>query len=238
MNQKPSTLRVPRNKSAAMQHLLTLIVRGYECWTSGVVAREKAHALAQKFAALYGTDESAQRRSRNRAKGHASAHVIFFAIDDMTLAWWLVATPGRGPVHEMERLKHAKAPAERLSFLHYELIYRQRTRHQGGGAGWTWRLQAEGYRDWEYHLVSAARKYDAHTLEGAVRALLHLPMFAGVREQVQRLFARAERVWSRSGEKFSMHWPRKLPFMTRIRIYSVEEGEATNAVEASAENDD
>jgi len=218
---KAINFRIPRNKTAALQHIQNLVVRGYSSWTDGTILHTKLERFVHKMDENYGVTENIQMRARNRAKKSASTHLVIYPCDDTSYYWWLLVTAGRGNVHEMERLQDALSPVNRVKFgEQFELLYRQRTRVQGGGAGWTWRMQKTYYENWEYDLVRAVRSYNTKEVQNVINMLTRMPMFAGVREQVYKLLRRGERVWRRSGERTEVKWPGKLPYLQRIKIWS------------------
>ncbi|MHB8256274.1 MAG: hypothetical protein ACYDHY_03690 [Acidiferrobacterales bacterium] len=84
------------------------VQHGSRHWTGGVIPIEKALRLAEKFACKYGTDARAGKRTWDKAHGRAGARLITYPEDDqalMPIRRWLLVTPGRGVVHQEERLR-------------------------------------------------------------------------------------------------------------------------------------
>ncbi len=159
-----SYVQIPVTKTATMRELLELVQRGYRYGTWGLVARDKALSLSQKFAELYRADATRGARDHARGKGHAVARLLMYP-DDRTdaLLWWLVAASGTGLVHEREALIdtwQARLPWRRVNHHgewapQYELEHLQRTRQAGGGRRWTWLMADAYYAELERALVYA-----------------------------------------------------------------------------------
>lgn len=230
--------RIPRNKTAAMMLLLEHAVRGYRFWTRGTVHNGRALQLAEKFDQLYGTGATPPQRSRRKAEGIANAHLVMYPDNDAErILWWLQVTPGRGPVHDRERLFDGLRRHERLRWTHqYLLAYRQRTRRRGGKASWSWWLQPKYLEDWSRALRAATSCHSRFAasaidgvsqgrpeeLRGLVQSLLRVPMFGGARSQIMHALDVTHRVWLyRFGVPAPFDWPQAVPWIgTRLPIYS------------------
>jgi hypothetical protein len=104
----------------------------------------------------------------------------------------------------------------------YELLeqpksFRDRSGKTKTVTTWTWRLTPSRYREWEALLVARAKAHDRVALERLFEHLKAMPMFAGVRSQVQRLHAETNKVLGKVGEApIEMA---ELPSMRMIRLW-------------------
>lgn len=219
----PLTVLIARNHLALMQQLLDLVSRGYRLHTQGVVPILRAQSLAKKFAQMYGTAQTPPERTRNRAHGLASARFVVYPADADHLEWWLLATAGRGTIHDRERLHDASDRYHPVTLADkYRLVREIRPRCEGGGVHWTWRLTASHRDAWRYSVVQAARRSVGYELERQVGALVHMPLWHGVRREVKGLLNTARRVWTHNARRpagSELTWPEQLPWSQRIRVY-------------------
>ena len=102
------------------------------------------------------------------------------------------------------KVRDARTAEGRLTFGNYELLKQQKTFIDSGGrkksvTTWTWRLMPRRLREWEALLVMRAKGRDLDGVIAAVACLEAMPMFAGVRLQVIRLIAEANRMLRKVG---------------------------------------
>lgn len=95
-----SYVRIPKSKRATMRILLETVERGSRHWIGGTIPSAKAEQFAHKMAQRYHTDASQATRARRKQKGEANTTLILYPENDSTLRYWLLATQGRGVVHE------------------------------------------------------------------------------------------------------------------------------------------
>lgn len=225
-------VRIPANKSAALRLLLELVQRGSTRWTAGTVHFAKAEALAVKFAARYGTRLTPTQRSRRKAQGSANAVLVMYpaGAQNPLILWWLLVSPGTGLVADVEQLQDCYQARQELVFPdadgcpQYVLDHTQRLRVQGGGRRWTWSMTAERLEAHRLRLQELVRLHGTSAqriddLQAHVDALVRMPMFHGVREQVKGLVFEARRV-SAPSLAAKVRWPGQLPIMTkRLPVY-------------------
>ena len=97
-----------RYKSAAMQRIQDLVLRGYVRWTSGVVPREKIARLEAKFAARYATAADRNERRRRRRHGAGNAFLVVYLPPRQPYAvWWLLVDDDH-PAQHYEDLQDAR----------------------------------------------------------------------------------------------------------------------------------
>jgi len=220
-----SYVRIPRSKAAAMRLLLETVQRGSRYWTGGTIPTHKALSLAEKFAHRYGTDLRASQRSRNKAKGITNSRLVVYPDNDQALEplrWWLLVSPGNGPVQQMEHLEDAWSARGRLTWgEQYVLVHLQKNRAYGGGRHWTWQMQSDRYDA----LVSAMDQYAAghghpgrerkDDLQQLILAIRRMPGFHGIRQQQRDLFARGRELWERTHREPFLGWPEKLIYVDK-----------------------
>jgi len=90
---------------------------------------------------------------------------------------------------------------------------------QPSGPTWSWRLLPSREQDHEAHLVATAKSHNRSQMEGHVKALAFMPMFAGVRTQVLRLFREAQKVWRKMNKKDPELEVPSLFYLRKVRIY-------------------
>lgn len=203
-----------------MQRLLDAAVRGSYWYTSGTIPLHKAARFANKLAERYGVNSNRNQRAYARRIGRANARLFFLKLEGYTdLRWWLLATDGRGAVHEQETLLDLRDKRSRLRIDDdYELVRVTRPRATGGGTVWTWRFTRSCYRRWQIRLLDACRKADSRELRLALGSLRRVPGFSGTRRQIGRLISAARREWRRRhGPSRDFPEISKLGYVERLR---------------------
>ena len=208
-----SYVRIPRSKRAAMRVVLETVERGSRYWIGGTIPAGKAEQFAHKMARRYHTDASQATRARRKAKGKANASLVMYPEDATTLRYWLLVTPGKGAVHEQEKLLDTWKAREALTWgEQYRLDHTQRTKQQGGGRRWTWSVQPERYME----LESSMRRYAAghgsgrdrtDDLDALVLALQRMPGFSGIRSQQIFLCNIGRAIWQKTHQGVEYPWP-------------------------------
>lgn len=217
-----SYVKIPLSKRAAMRVILETVQRGSHYWIAGSVAPDKALGFARKMAERYRADANPAQRAYAKSRGRANTTLVMYPEHAENLLWWLLVTPGSGPVHEQERLLETHDKRTRLTWgEQYELVYEQRPRNRGGGRAWTWRLTEQRYAE----LVAAMRELAAapgHTrerrddLDSLVQALMRMPGFHGVRQQALALFRLGQETWARTHARDATYpWPERVPYLDK-----------------------
>ncbi len=190
--------RVHLYKTILMQRLLDSVAQGYHYFTAGQIPATKARRLAEKFAERYGTDRNANQRAYARRMGRANARLILYGPPGQrVLSWWLLATPGEGPVHAQERLQDAHDRHQRIRLDDDYELTRYNNPHTGKPT-WTWRMTRACIRRWHERLHQAATEHPGDQLmRQALYSLAHAPGFAGIRHQVGQLYGVARSQWGR-----------------------------------------
>ncbi len=220
-------LRIPVNKTATMRLLLELVQRGNTRWTAGTIPFAKAEALALKFDRKYATSMTPTQRARRKRAGEANSVLVMYPAGAQSphVLWWLLVSPGSGPVVDEERLSDCLAPRQALVYpdatgrTQYVLDHTQRPRIQGGGRRWTWSVTPERLAEHQARLLELARPHGARwqrhdDLQAHIDALTRMPQFHGVREQVKALIFEARRLAPlQLADKIA--WPGNLPIMSK-----------------------
>jgi len=212
------------HKSVLMQRLLDSVVRGHYLHTSGIVPVSRAQRLVDKFADRYGIHKTMNQRAYAKRHGHANARLFLYARSGETaLQWWLLATPGTGAVHELERLGNAHENRQRLQIENeYELVRRTRPSKHGGGQVWSWRMTRETYRNWRNTIREDCRAPDTGRITQTLGTLYRAPGFSGIRHQIGNLVVLARREWRRyHGNKKELILPPSLPYLERLPTHTV-----------------
>jgi len=213
------------SKAGAMSYLQLLTGVGYSFWNRGIVRHEKALGFAQKMADLYPIDLGETQRSRNKARRIANVKLVMFA--DMKvpgeLVWYLLATPGKGLIHEREKMK-AVDDHPLLWLDQYQVERRARTEVAGTKrrkkTRWTWVLQP-GYRlalkdtIKGYCATDEARK----ALYLLFEKLRHMPLFSGIRDELVELDRYGAETWRKTRKEPYPGHLGELPYITRVPIF-------------------
>lgn len=162
----PSTLGlrdllVPVTKAAAMRYLAESVGYGYCLYQTGEISAEKAVSFLDKMDRQYQVLASRGVRDYARQRGRSCARLVMYPKDDAAEAWffWLLATPGDGPLPRQENTRDARDPGTRLQWVsQYELVGRPVRRRKSGELHhvWTWAMQEGTYRKWAERLKKAA----------------------------------------------------------------------------------
>lgn len=175
-------------KAVFMQRVADQVRRGYFHYACGEVRMERATALVAKFARLYGVHLHRNQKLRERAAGLASADLLLWRAHTDTLVFCLLVTPGPHAARALESLRDARERDSRLTLGEFELTRRPRANKKH--PAWTWRLTRDAYEGWRLRALEVCRGANDFEVRCFVEALLGMPGFAGVREQVRKLRAR------------------------------------------------
>lgn len=183
----PTSTPIARSKTAALSRILDLAPRGYQRYTAGVVAPEKATRLAQKFHDKYGIACTPAQRITRKKHGYANAALVMYWPEDAEkVEWLLLATKGAGL--EEESLSDVTS-RHRLSWLGYQLVRRS----YRGRTAWTWRLPKQTVADLYAALHSLLDRRDHPGVARLLALISRYPGFHGVRKQIWELFAVAKK---------------------------------------------
>jgi hypothetical protein len=212
--------KIPSSKAAAMSYILMLVSTGYRHWIRGEMHCSKALAFAARMNELYHFQATQSQRALLKKKGMAACQLVMLPHekDKTKIMFWLLATPGKGLVHEREKLNDAlTCPLTWGSQYHVTKI--QRNRKQGGKISWTWQMQALYFKE-QLSMTKEAADSGAPALENYFGKIKHMPMFSGIRDQVNELREYARKTWAkRRKSDFPSVLPDQLPSMTKIEVF-------------------
>lgn len=223
-------LKVPRNKTALMQHLQLLVFRRHYWWCGGVVNTSKLAAFAAKMATRYPITRTARGRAYDRVKGLAAVHFIVFPLDENQVCWWLLSDEGKGGLHDQSMpdahiAKNAMAADGHILFADYVLLYAHKKDARKvpdaktrkiklvlkDRSTWTWKLTDVAFNETKASIERAAEKLEygnegdngrsAWGVLGILASQRSRPLFSGVRTQVIVLHRHADVCWGRVKKK-------------------------------------
>lgn len=203
-----------------MSYLMLLVSTGYRFWIRGEMHYSKAQGFAKKMAELYPVLANSSARAYAKSKGQAAVQLVMFPSDrDPTkVMYWLLATPGKGLIHEREKLQDAtRVPL--TWYDQYQIALTQRTRAQGGKTRWTWQIQPQRFKE---YLASARDTANSgqQALTDYFSNIAHMPMFSGIREQVKEIEQYAAKTWAKQRKSpFPQVLPESLPIMPKIQVF-------------------
>jgi len=208
-----SYMRIPKSKRATMRILLETVERGSRYWIGGMIPAAKAEQFAHKMAQRYHTDASQATRARRKSRGEANTTLFLYPETATTLRYWLLATQGKGEVHEQEKLLDTWKAREALTWgEQYRLDHTQRPKQRGGGRRWTWSVQEERYAELEASMRRYASGHGSghdrnDDLDALVLALQRMPGFSGVRSQQIALCNLGRAIWIKTHKVGEYPWP-------------------------------
>lgn len=214
------TIKIPASKAAAMSYLQLLVSTGYRFWTPGEMHVSKVEAFSSKINNLYNVEATQSQRETLKKHGKAACKLVIYPHDkDKTkVMFWLLATPGKGLIHEREKLSDAlKVPLTWRD--QYYLSQIQRDRKQGGKVTWTWQMQNEYFKD-QLAMTKGAADSGDQALLHYFSLISHMPMFSGIRDQVIALNDYGRKTWFKKRKaEYPQVLPLKLPTMPKIEIF-------------------
>lgn len=195
-----SDLAIYRYKTACMQRIQNLVVKGYTRYTSGVVIHTKALNLVEKFQRQYDIHLNENQRLYRKKKGLANAKLIMYPKpNSQAFLWWLLVTDGNGTVVTQENLKGAVDASTRLQwFDDYELVTMLREGREKPNI--TWRMTKQCFNAWHTRIRHAVRSRSDVNFKQTTWSLHRVPGFSELRIQVKQLRALVIKEWQRSRE--------------------------------------
>jgi len=221
---------IASSKAAAMSYLSLLVSMGHVHWHRGEVRPDKALGFVSKMYSIYpelALKETA--RMRVKSKGRANIRLVIYPdlLRPEVLQWWLLATPGSGLVFERERMKdvrdHPLLWLDQYQIQRITSTYRPSGKTKQQRTTWSWTLQPV-YRA---ELRDLAKSYCDASVESAKPAMYKLferlrrmPMFSGIRDDLQALDAFAKGTWNKKHRTHPyVSHVQALPYMTRIKVF-------------------
>lgn len=190
--------KLHRNQTALMQSLLLVVPRGFRWWTSGSLPPLRIEAFLAKMHDQLGVLDSPMKRSRRKLRGGAGVQIFLHpTVDGSRFNFWLVATSEL--VNQGMRDGWDVEGSNRLKMEDKYML--AQTPKPKVGTTWTWKLQKEYARDWEFRMIDLARRDQPRQLNDAIRALRAMPRWNGIRTNVWRILEKGKRIWFAEHEK-------------------------------------
>jgi hypothetical protein len=196
-------LAVPVTKAAAMRYIAEAVGHGHSLYQAGELPATKAQAFVEKMDLQYGVLATRGARDYARQKGRSCARLIMYPADDLGETWlfWLLASPGDGPLPGQGNTLDARIPQTRLTWgSQYELVGRPVRRRQSGELHhvWTWAMTDTTYRKWSERLRKAAGRVRSSVerkpdyLLQQLELLRKVPGFHAINRQKRELIRAAD----------------------------------------------
>ena len=245
----PADFPLPTTKAGAMSYLTLMVSMGHHFWHRGEVRADKALGFVAKMHTLY-PELALKETARMRAKAKKKANLRLVLFPDLQrpgmLQWWLLATPGNGLIFARERMKsihdHPLLWLDQYQIEKVTSVYKPNRadgkKQQRQTWSWVWQ---PGYRA---ELRAAVKSYcdaDIDAAKPALRQLFerlrHMPMFAGIRDELQDLDRYTRDTWNTKHRKtpYASH-VQSLPYMTRIKVFDgLTLGAVVDAMQSDAQ---
>lgn len=222
-------IRIPRNLTALMQHLQRLISAGHYYWTGDRIPIHKLSGFITKWQPEFHLRADSASRAYRKRTGRASVHLCvspsYLEPQALDVPWWMLSTTGKAGLLTAHRLpgtvRDGRTLEGRLRCGDYELLEQPKTFRDLQGklktmTTWTWRITPGRYREWEALLVERAKARDLEGIARIFACLREMPMFAGVRAQVQRLAAETNKFLAKIHQE-----PYALAELPRMRMIAL-----------------
>jgi hypothetical protein len=220
----PRDFKLHRNQTALMQSLLLVMPRGFRWWTSGTLSPLKVEPFLVKMHAQFGVLDSPMRRSRRKLRGGTGVQIFLHpTADGSRFNFWLVATAelaGQG----MQDGWDVEGPNRLKLEDKYMLAQTPKPKE---GTTWTWKMQKEYARDWEFRMIDLARRDQPKQMSDAIRALEAMPRWNGIRNNVWKILEKGKRIWEAEHKNHpdllrSVYFPKtkELRPITRISAFA------------------
>ena len=220
----PRDFKIHRNQTALMQSLLLVVQRGFRWWTSGTISPLKVESFLVKMQSQFGVLDSPMKRSRRKLRGGAGVQIFLHPTPDGSrFNFWLVATSelaGQG----MRDGWDIEGPNRLRLEEKYMLAQTPKPKE---GTTWTWKMQKEYARDWEFRIIDLARRDQPKQMSDAIRALEAMPRWNGIRNNVWKILEKGKRIWEAEHKNHpdllrSVYFPKtkELRPITRIAAFS------------------
>jgi hypothetical protein len=233
MPQPHRIIKVPRNLTALMQHMLRLVTTGHTYYVSDGVPRAKLEGFFGKWEPVFALRADAPARAYRRRVGRASVHLCLhpevLEASTTVVSWWMLSSAGKKGLLTAScvpgEVRDCRTLEGRLRCQDYELLEQTKSYTEPSGkvktlTTWTWRISPVRYREWEALLVERARQRDAVQIKQLLECLRMMPMFAGVRAQVSRLAWETNKVLRKvGGAPVELT---ELPIMRMIKLWADE----------------
>lgn len=197
------------SKILLMQRLQDYARLDYRYYFQGEVGLDKLNSLSRKFAQQYETELSKFQRARRKRSGEAvTQFLVWIPTDSDKAHFWLMATEGKGRIHEYETLQDLRDKASRISLSDYELVH--------DGVSWSWRMTQATYSYHQKRLRNAILARNDFLLGVGIASLFQSPGFRLIRRQVGMLTRWFRLEWVKLRKEPVPALPTFLPYVRRL----------------------
>ena len=166
--------------------IVRLVNRGYVFHASGVIEFPKIEAVVGKFAQTYGTDADPSEERRRHRHGEARVRLVLWP-EKTGAGFVLLATEGKGGIHQREAVQDVRRPQERLRVRQYELLKLPRRRDQ---PRWSWRTVHDRHEQLMQQAIRVARYEHPRSAEQFIASqVITRPGLHGIRHQTRLMLS-------------------------------------------------
>jgi hypothetical protein len=196
-----------------MQRVSDAVKAGAAYYIQGSTKLEKVPFLVQKFAARHPTNLTSRADLAARKRGETVQRWIGYLDESGMVNWCLFVWPGKDFDPKSDQWRDPKE--HRICHTNYELV--RITKPGAKAPVWTWRYQKAQYEKLHNEIVQVIRVYQDARLEQIIYTLHRSPGFAGIRQQVKKLWDIVRKEWMRRRAKHQMpEIPKNIGYVRRL----------------------
>jgi hypothetical protein len=200
-------------KTVWMQRVSDAVKAGAAYYIQGSTKLEKVPFLVEKFAARYKTNLISRTDRNVRKRGETVQRWIGYLDDSGAVHWCLFVWPGKDFDPKSDQWHDPKT--QRIRHSGYELV--RITKPGAKAPVLTWRYQKDQFERLHDEIVRVIRLRQDARLEQIIYTLHRSPGFAGVRQQVKKLWDIVRKEWKRTRSKDVMpEIPKNIGYVRRL----------------------
>jgi hypothetical protein len=200
-------------KTVWMQRVSDAVKACASYYIQGSTKLEKVPLLVQKFDSRHPTNLTSRADLAARKRGETIQRWIGYLDDAGMVHWCLFVWPGKDFDIKSDQWRDPKE--HRISHTNYELV--RITKPGAKAPVWTWRYQKEQYENLRNEIVQVIRLRQDARLEQIIYTLHRSPGFAGVRQQVKKLWDIVRKEWKRRRAKDPVpEIPKNIGYVRRL----------------------
>ena len=184
-------------KTVWMQRVSDAVKAGAAAFLQGSTRLEKVPFLVQKFSARYPTNLTSRNDLSTRKRGKTVQRWIGYYDGSDHVNWCLFVWPGEDFERSSDAWQDLKS--QRVRYTSYELV--RITKSGAKAPVLTWRYQKQRFEEIHDEIVQVIRQRHDARLEQIIHSLHRSPGFAGVRQQVKKLWQIVRAEWKRTRSK-------------------------------------
>jgi hypothetical protein len=196
-----------------MQRVSDAVKAGAAYFIQGSTRLDKVPFLVQKFAARYPTNLTSRTDLAARKRGETVQRWIGYLDDSGMVNWCLFVWPGKDFDQKSDQWRDPKT--QRIRHSGYELV--RITKPGAKAPVLSWRYQKDRFELLHDEIVLVIRSRQDARLEQIIYSLHRSPGFAGVRQQVKKLWDIVRKEWKRTRSKEVMpEIPKTIGYVRRL----------------------